>query len=170
MNNERYVTAVQFTQKSKMVSMNEKNGSHSTLHFNTHARRTLLTMNNGKRSINISLGTGSPNLNSRPNPFARPTRPLTTTALGFGDDEDEDNSDDRTGSTGSPKRKQIKLEHDQKDTEDREEDDFSKLGTSKTPASASRPSAPTAKKSVFDDDDDDEEENALSRLNSEKGT
>jgi hypothetical protein len=163
-------TIYTFTPKSKIVSMKEMKGSAQLFYFNTHARRTQLIMNNGKRSINISLGTGSPNLSSRPNPFARPTRPLTTTALGFGDDEDEDNSDDRTGSTGSPKRKQIKLDHGQEDTEDQEEDAFSKLGTPKAPASASRPTAPPAKKSVFDEVDDEEKENAFSRLDSKKGT
>lgn len=134
-------------------------------------------MNNGKRSINISLGSGSPNLNSRSNPFARPTRPSTTTALGFGDDEgdddDEDKGNDSIGSTGPPKRKQIKLEHGPGDTEDQEEDAFSKLSAAKPSASvssASRPSALPGKKSVFGDEDDDEEEDAFSRLGSKKGT
>lgn len=134
-------------------------------------------MNNGKRSINISLGSGSPNLNSRPNPFARPTRPSTTTALGFGDDDDddggnEDKGNSSTGSTGPPKRKQIKLDHGPGDTEDQGEDAFSKLSAAKPSASASSGSrlpAPPVKKSVFGDDDDDEED-AFSLLRSKKGT
>lgn len=149
--------------------------SRSTLHTNTHARRTTqLTMNNGKRSINISLGSGSPSLNSRPNPFARPTRPSTTTALGFGDDDDDDDDkgNDSTGSTGPPKRKQIKLEHGPDDTEGQGEDAFSKLSAANPSASvssASRLTAPPVRKSVFGHDDDDEED-AFSRLGFKKGT
>ncbi|KAG9069195.1 hypothetical protein KI688_010092 [Linnemannia hyalina] len=132
-------------------------------------------MNNGKRSINISLGSGSPNLNSRPSPFARPTRPSRTTALGFGDDDDDDDDEDKgndsTGSTGPPKRKQIKLEQGPDDTEGQGEDAFSKLSTVKpsgSASSASRPPAPPVKKSVFGDDDDDDEEDAFSHLGSKK--
>ncbi|KAF9907865.1 ATP-dependent RNA helicase ddx42 [Linnemannia zychae] len=124
-------------------------------------------MNNGKRSINISLGSGSANLTARSNHFARPTRPSTTTALGFGDDDDDekDNVDDSTrspSSPGPPKRKQIKLDHGQADTDD-QEDVFSKLNASKVAA----PRQPPVKKSVFGDDDDDEE-NAFPHLGSKQ--
>ncbi|KAF9923145.1 ATP-dependent RNA helicase ddx42 [Linnemannia zychae] len=119
-------------------------------------------MNNGKRSINISFGGGSKNLNARPNPFARPARPLTTTALGFGDgDGDEsDGENDKSNSAGPPKRKHIKLDHEQEVTEDQGGDTLAKLDNPKE-VSPSYP-LPT-KKSVFGDDDD-EEEDALSRL------
>ncbi|KAK3845952.1 MAG: hypothetical protein J3R72DRAFT_418103 [Linnemannia gamsii] len=119
-------------------------------------------MNNGKRSINISLGSSSANMNARPNPFARPTRPSTTTALGFGDDDDNDDEhgNDNIGSPGPPKRKQIKLDYEQADTEDQEEDAFSKLSASKT-------SVPRPPPAIFKDDDN-EEEDAFSRLGSKK--
>ncbi|KAF9101835.1 ATP-dependent RNA helicase ddx42 [Mortierella sp. GBA35] len=121
-------------------------------------------MNNGKRSINISLGSGSTNLNARANPLARSTRPSTTTALGFGDDDDNEDKNNNAGSSGPPKRKQIKLDHEQGDTADQgEEDVFSKLSAPK----ASAPLPPLAKMSVFGDDDDDEED-AFSRLGSKK--
>ncbi|KAG0280709.1 ATP-dependent RNA helicase ddx42 [Linnemannia exigua] len=117
-------------------------------------------MNNGKRSINISLGSGSANLNARPNPFSRPTRPSTTTALGFGDDDENDDENGNDNTPGPPKRKQIKLDHGQADTEDQEDDAFLKLSAPKT-------SAPRPPPAVFRDDDDDEED-AFSRLVSRK--
>ncbi|KAF9437042.1 ATP-dependent RNA helicase ddx42 [Entomortierella beljakovae] len=124
-------------------------------------------MSNGKRTINISLG-GSSAPGSKPNPFARSTRPSSTkSALGFQDDEDED---DNLSSLGH-KQKQIKLDHDnatddisrKSNTESDDEDAFSKLSASETIEQN-----PPPRKSIFGGDDEDEDD-AFSLIASKKG-
>lgn len=101
-------------------------------------------MNNGKRSINISLGGGQGSVASS-NPFTRSSRP----SLGFEDDDGE--LSDST--PGPPKRKLVKLDQDGDD----DNDVFSRLA----PKQLTHSGPPQRR---VDDDDD-----AFSRLASNKG-
>lgn len=126
-------------------------------------------MSLGKRSININLGGASGSssaLNARANPLGRPAK----SALGFDNDDDDDDSEKMSG---PPKRKLIKLDHDQDNNvadssklKDSDDDAFARLSAS-TPSGALRP--PQLKKLAAGDDDDDDDD-AFSRLQPKKGT
>ncbi|KAF9328892.1 ATP-dependent RNA helicase ddx42 [Podila minutissima] len=101
-------------------------------------------MNNGKRSINISLRGGQGSVASS-NPFTRSSRP----SLGFEDDDGGELSD---STPGPPKRKLVKLDQDGDD----DNDVFTRLAH-KQPTHSGPP-----QRRVDDDDD------AFSRLASNK--
>lgn len=131
-------------------------GVHGTqLNTSSHPAQTLTfalsqdAMNNGKRSINISLGGGQGSASST-NPFARSSQPGSRPSLGFEDDDGGDLSD---SNSGPPKRKLVKLDHDNDD-----DDAFSRLASKQSTA----PTGPPQRR-VNDDDD------AFSRLASNKG-
>lgn len=103
-------------------------------------------MNNGKRSINISLGGGQGSISSS-NPFTRSSRP----SLGFEDDDAGDLSD---STPGPPKRKLIKLDQD--------DDDDNAAFSSLAPKQLTTHTRPPQRR--VDDDDD-----VFSRLASNTG-
>ncbi|KAF8948524.1 ATP-dependent RNA helicase ddx42, partial [Haplosporangium bisporale] len=105
-------------------------------------------MNNGKRSINISLGGGQGSASSSTNPLARSSQPGPRPSLGFEDDDGGDLSD---STSGPPKRKLVRLDHGNDD------DAFSRLAPKQS-------KAPTGPPQRHVDDDDD----AFSRLASNK--
>lgn len=131
---------------------------NSLLNTSSHPAQTLTfalpqdAMNNGKRSINISLGGGQGSASST-NPFARSSQPGSRPSLGFDDDDGGDLSD---STSGPPKRKLVKLDRGNDDDDD--DDAFSRLAPKQS-------IAPTGPPQRHVDDDDD----AFSRLASNKG-
>ncbi|KAF8975786.1 hypothetical protein BGZ46_008853 [Entomortierella lignicola] len=122
-----------------------------------------------KRTINISLG-GTSSQTSKPNPFVRSARTSSTkSALGFQDDDDDQNDQD---SLGPPKNKQIKLDTNQENHgnsrdsngDDDGDDAFSKMSNNYNNNAAA---LPPPRKSLLGGDDDDEED-AFSRIASKK--
>ncbi|KAG0334486.1 ATP-dependent RNA helicase ddx42, partial [Podila humilis] len=115
-------------------------------------------MNNGKRSINISLG-GNQGSTSSSIPFNRSARPGVRHSLGFDQDDDDDNGTLNPGNLGPPKRKLIKLDREH-DSDDDDDDALSRLAASNKPPGPIR-----APQHRIDDDEDD----AFSKLSTKKG-
>jgi hypothetical protein len=104
------------------------------------------------------ISFGNSGVGSRPNPFARPSRPVSAKpALGF--DNDEDASDE--GNTGPPKRKQLKLDDELEEDNEVPMKSDPKPSNSSTPFFMRKPAGRTGS--------DDDDEDAFSRLKSKQG-